>query len=262
MLHKQHIRRGFLSELCDFFDRGVCSLFYRLVKLSSMRRYSLIRRESNQFINGFGTEMHSSSTLEGHLFGGSIGYSIEEGKWGQYLLNSGDSNLLIVPDSKRIFSLSCLRRQGHFILETGPNPGFIVMPQKIYFPFKEADNGLLYFPILPSPVKIDNVYSHFYREGRLEVLNLQEKASEVYQVNSGERSSDGSQLKEKKNTARKATRSALSKSDFRSKFNRAKALIRKCKKKRTIGRKRHKVTSQKRSDSRFGRTSSCWLSRC
>ena len=64
-------------------------------------------------------------------------------------------------------------------------------------------------------------------------------------MNSGERSSDGGRLKEKKNTARKATRSALSKSDFRSKFNRAKALIRKCKKKRTIGRKRHKVTSQK-----------------
>ena len=339
------LRRGFISELCQFFDNGVRSLFYRLVKLSSTRRFSLVRfhfrqftankfsksssvsprrhrggeiaevgmaavppsfgnpssiinfttaeisavnrlmreriqlpeqlnqispefylladgganihidssdtllansRESTQFINGFGTEMHSSSTLEGHLFGGSFGYSIENGKWGQYLLNSGDSNLLIVPDSKRIFSLSCLRRQGHFILETGPNPGFIVMPQKIYFPFKEADNGLLYFPILPSPVKIDNVYSHFYRQGRLDVLNLQERASEVYQVNSGVKSSDGRRQKEKKNTARKATRSALSKSDFRSKFNRAKALIRSRRKKRTIdGRKRHKVTTHK-----------------
>ena len=49
-------------------------------------------RESNQFINGFGTEMHSSSTFEGHLFGGSIGYSIEDQKWNQYLLNSGDSD--------------------------------------------------------------------------------------------------------------------------------------------------------------------------
>ena len=150
------------------------------------------------------------------------------------------------PTAKEFFSLSCLRRQGHFILETGPNPGFIVMPQRIYFPFKEADNGLLYFPILPSPVKIDNCYSHFYHEGRLDVLNLQERASEVYQVNSGVRSSDGGRLNEKKNTARKAIRSALSKSDFRSKFNRAKALIRKFRKKRTIdGRKRHKVTTHK-----------------
>ena len=164
----------------------------------------------------------------------------------QFHLVVTEGGKCLVPDSKRIFSLSCLRRQGHFILETGPNPGFIVMPQKIYFPFKEADNGLLYFPILPSPVKIDNCYSHFYHEGRLDVLNLQERASEVYQVNSSVQSSDGGRLRQKKNAARKATRSVLSKSDFRSKFNRAKALIRKCQKKRTIdGRKRHKVTTQK-----------------
>ena len=343
----RRIRRGLLSDLRQFFDHGVCSLFYRLVILSSHRRFSLYcfhlrqftanqfsmknavlsprchrgggaqevnmaavppsfedpsstinftadelsavnrlmrekipspeqldqispefylladgganihldssdtllanSRESNQFINGFGTEMHSSSTFEGHLFGGSIGYSIEDQKWNQYLLDSGDSDLLIVPDSKRIFSLSRLRRQGHFILETGPNPGFVVMPQKIYFPFKEADNGLLYFPILPSPVKIDNVYSHFYREGRLDVLNLQGRASEVYQVNSSVQSGAGGRRNKIK--SKKAKRSALSKSDFRSKFNRAKALIRKCRKKRTINaRKRHKITTQKSVD--------------
>ena len=90
-------------------------------------------------------------------------------------------------------------------METGPNPGFVVMPQKIYFPFKEADNGLLYFPILPSPVKIDNVYSHFYREGRLDVLNLQGRASEVYQVNSSVQSGAGgrrNKIKSKKSATR------------------------------------------------------------
>ena len=32
-----------------------------------------------------------------------------------------------------------------------PEASYALCPQKIYFPFKEADNGLLYFPILPSP---------------------------------------------------------------------------------------------------------------
>ena len=154
-------------------------------------------RESNQFINGFGMEIHSASTFDGHLFGGSIGYSIDDQKWNQHLLSSGDRDLLIVPDSERILSLSRLRRQGHFILETGSNPGFIVMPQKIYFPFEEADNGLLDFPILPSPVKIDNVYSHFYQEGRTDVLNLQDRASHVCHVNASVKSSAKGRIREK-----------------------------------------------------------------
>ena len=81
--------------------------------------YSILKWE-NQFINGFGTEMHSSSTFEGHLFGGSIGYSIEDQKWSQYLLNSGDSDLLIVPDSKRIFSLSLSEKTGPLHLGDWP----------------------------------------------------------------------------------------------------------------------------------------------
>ena len=47
------IRRGFISELCHFFDHGVCSLFYRLVKLSSMRRYSLSRFHFRQITAKF-----------------------------------------------------------------------------------------------------------------------------------------------------------------------------------------------------------------
>ena len=45
----RRIRRGLLSELRQFFDHGVCSLFYRLVNLSSQRRFSLYRFHLRQF---------------------------------------------------------------------------------------------------------------------------------------------------------------------------------------------------------------------
>ena len=45
----RRIGRGFISELCQFFDHGVCSLFFRLVKLSCTRRFSLFRFHFRQF---------------------------------------------------------------------------------------------------------------------------------------------------------------------------------------------------------------------
>ena len=144
------------------------------------------RKDINKSVNGFGPGMNSCSIAEGHLFGSSYGYDLKKREWKQFLLNSGTDDMLVIPDGKRIFSLAKLRLQGHFILESGPNLGFIFMPEMIYFPFKVASNGLMYFPIIPNPAKINNIYPHFYGTGRMRVLNLETTQAEKYSVNANE----------------------------------------------------------------------------